>query len=363
MKLIRHLAIIGSLLIAFFLLGHWIPRLLHSDPRDWQWIAADPSPTLQDSATVLSLHDDLQREMSVLKTSKKRGSKPEIWTVGKGVAIPVYLLRAQRQIRRRSGSVLRMEELNGKQQSARLMWRDSLGDSCTVEIRIGDTFLDNSSRLAIGFVLIQPPTAAELHSLSTLSAPYSILVQPFDTNKTLLYDLDQLPNKEIVAWLGMEPHRYPWISPGPKSILIHHSEREISDLIDEVVHRIPSVSGITTRMGERAVEHKPLMQALLRALGKRKLWFLDLTQNRFSRSSEVCSELGIPCRKSRIKPSEIKAEEYLRSALNTAVKSGENIVILPLSEENVNAVRASIPQADSLGTQIVKLSALMVQSE
>jgi len=70
------------------------------------------------------------------------------------------------------------------------------------------------------------------------------------------------------------------------------------------------------------------------------------------------------CRKSKIMPQDSKKpEDYVRTALKVAVKAGENIVVLPLSEENVNALRASIPLADSLGTQIVKLSTLMVPSE
>ena len=159
----------------------------------------------------------------------------------------------------------------------------------------------------------------------------------------------------------MEPHRYPWISPGPHSILIHHSEKEIRKLVDDVAHILPNVVGIASRMGERAVEHKPLLQALIRSLGERNLWFLDLTQSRFSRSLEVCNELKVPCRMSQIMPTGKKSSEYLQAALALALRTGNSSAILPLNEDNIEAVRAIIPLAEAQGTEIVKLTTQVIQ--
>jgi polysaccharide deacetylase 2 family uncharacterized protein YibQ len=258
-----------------------------------------------------------------------------------------------------------MEEMssNRKTQSAKLTWRTSSGDSATVEIHIGEEFLEGSSSLALLFVLDSALTPAEYSSLEKLSVPLSLLINPFDSANTSNEKIGALKNAEIVAWVGMEPHRYPWISPGPHSILIHHSEKEIRKLVDEVAQKLPSMVGIASKMGERAVEHKPLLQALIRAIGEKKMLFLDLTQSRFSRSLEVCNELKVPCRMSQIKPANKNANEYLQAALGIALRAGNSSVILPMNEENIEAVRVIIPLAEAQGTEIVKLTTQVVQQE
>jgi polysaccharide deacetylase 2 family uncharacterized protein YibQ len=261
------------------------------------------------------------------------------------------------------GQVVRMEELNTPQPSAHLTWRDSLGSTTTIELRTGEEFLEGNSTLAVGFSLDSSISIAELNALNGLSKPFSLFVRPLDNMHTLLSDIGKLKNVETVAWVGMEPHRYPWVNPGPNSILIHHNEKEIAKIIDEVSRRIPGAVGVASRMGQRAVEHKPLLQALLRATGERHWWFLDLTQSRFSKSSEVCGELKVPCRMSHIMANGADSQKFLTQALSLAGKSGSGIAILPLSEENVAAYQALLPVAEAQGTIIVKLSSLMNQSE
>ncbi|HSQ43170.1 MAG TPA: divergent polysaccharide deacetylase family protein [Fibrobacteraceae bacterium] len=363
MSVIRHLM---ALALVVLLLGlAWIeaPRWLGSDPA--RITLSAPTDSLQQKSgplTAEEFRDTLAKELPALKILHRKSRPVDIWLVGKGVAIPVYLLKAQRRIVSLGGHVLRMEELNGGPPAARLSWEDSLGDSSTVELRMGDAFLTGSSSLAVGFTLDSALTVAEMQALSTLSVPYALLVQPFDTTPSLSFDLDRLPNKEVIAWVGMEPHRYPWISPGPHSILIHHSEKEISALINEAARRLPAAVGIATRMGERAVEHKPLLQALLRASGKQDWWFLDLTRNRFSVSQEVCSSLQTSCQKANPLQRGHNADKYLASALASAEKTGQNIAILPLSLDNIAAYQAMLPAAEAQGTEIVKLSTLVNQS-
>jgi len=365
MNLLRHFVILALILAAFIVVGHLIPQALSISPDRFSLLQETAAPDTTAITKVLPFRDALAQSIPVLKVTTRRHNPIETWTVGKGIALPAYLLKAQRKIIALGGHVVRMEELNStrNQPAAKISWKTATGDTATVEIHIGDEFLEGSSNLSLAFVLDAQPSSAEVAELHKLSIPLSILVNPFDSNSFAPQIWTQQVNTEIVAWVGMEPHRYPWVSPGPHSILIHHTEKEIRALVEDVAQKLPTMVGIASRMGERAVEHKPLLQALIRSIGERNLWFLDLTNSRFSRSLEVCSELKVPCRMSQIMPSSKKASEYLQAALNSALRTGNASVILPLSEDNIEAVRAIIPLAEAQGTEIVKLSSQVVQQE
>ena len=66
---------------------------------------------------------------------------------------------------------------------------------------------------------------------------------------------------------------------------------------------------------------------------------------------------------SSIMPSDKDPNKFLQASLNTAVKAGAGIAILPLTEANINAVKALLATAESQGTEIVKLSELMNPQE
>lgn len=350
------------MLFVFALGGYFAPKKLDVKP-DSLLIFVDKPKAPPDSIKPMSFRESVQKAIPILKATKKRGNPVEVWTVGKGIALPIYLLRAQRQIIARKGVVVQMIELNNKIPSARLTWADSLGDSSTVEIRVGEAFLEGSSSLAIAFTVDSSVTPGLWGALEKLTIPLSLLVQPFDSTNNVVRDPEKWKDKEMIAWIAMEPHKYPWISPGPRPILIHHNDKDIDKILNDAFKRLPTAAGIATRMGERAVEHKPLLQALVHNVQERNLWFLDLTQSRFSRTMEVCDEMKVQCRMSSIMPSEKDPTKYLQTLLTTATKAGKAVAILPLTEANINAVKALLPAAELQGTEIVKLSELMNPQE
>lgn len=366
MGILKQLGIFASVCSAFFLFGHVLPKLTHVDPASFT-IGAKPKeekPAIVWTSKVFE--DSLAASIPVKTriTKKRKNAEPkEFWYVGKGISLPVYLLKAQRAIQTMGGQVDSMKEIDLRQTKAMLAWSDTLGTSKSVEIILSDEFQQGSSSLAIGFTVDSNLSIPELNALNTLARPFSLLIRPLDSLTSLLYDLDKLPKAEPVIWLGMEPHRYPWINPGPRSVLIHHNSKEIATVIEQASKRIPKAVGIASRMGERAVEHKPLLEAVLHTANKHGFFFLDLTQSRFSKTLEACSELKASCKSARqLKPGEDVAL-YLKKALSTSLKSGQEILLLPISEDNIKAVAAILPDAESQGTEIVTLSILMNQSE
>lgn len=359
MNLVRHFVVLGIVVLAFVVLGHWLPKQLQISPSRLVFFQDPPSTVVDTTKPAPTLREQLFETLQVKKETKRRSPKHNLWTLGKGKDLPVYLLDAQKVIHSEKGQIVRMEELNNKQKSARFTWTDSLGDTSAIELTIGEDFLTGSSSIAILFAVDSTISIPVLNMLNSLAVPYALLVQPFDTNQALRYDLDRLANKEVVIWIGMEPHQYPWVNPGPNSILIHHNQKQIANIMEEAHKSLPMAIGLASRMGERAMEHRPLLEALLRAAAKESLWFMDLAKSRFSKSTEVCAELGLSCLRSQVLDQDKDPEEYWQKSLQSASKSGASVVILHLSEENVAATRNALPIAEAQGTEIVKLSKFM----
>ena len=281
--------------------------------------------------------------------------------LGNGISIPNYMLKAQRYILSNKGTVTSMEELHGKLPSALLSCKDSTGNSLTVELRVGETFLDSASRISVAFQ-VDTLTSSSLDALSKLDFTVTLLVTPFDSSQALFAMLDQLKHKELVAWIPMESHNLLSAKLGPHSIQIHHSESEIAETIDDAFRRMPESVGMATRLGQRAVEHKPLLDAVVKSLAARKGWFWDLSANRFSESMAACGELGLPCmRTSPFDPDRGTMPEYIQKALNLARKSGKAAIVMPLNAEALDAIAHFKESAAAQGTEIVNISSIIAE--
>lgn len=312
-----------------------------------QVVSANPDPYIK----------RLQSEFPVLKIRpKKKKDRREIWFLGKGVSFPNYLLRAQRHLENEGGKVLKMEEVRNRNNSVSVLFDfvAPFADTFRVELQTDETFLDSTSSLAIGF-FAGPNLEQFAPILNKLTYPYSLLITPSEKEK-LKFGLRTLSGYETVLWIPMESK-----SKLPKEIksvvYIHLSKSEIQEIMTKAFADFPEASGVASRFGDRAVEQKALLNAMFLPMQDRNLWFLDLSDNRYSKSDEACQEIGLECLTPAVfNPNRMTHEVYVSNALKRARRSGSGIVLLPLSTATFNALENIEAVADSQGTKIVTLS-------
>lgn len=366
--MVRHLILILLITCIFWFLGAKLPTFLQQEPEAWllqtELDSMDQDSLTSDSSAdsvidTVSFQTRIQQALPVLQVRPPWRNRPAVWVLGRGVSFPVYALRAQRAIQQEGGTLLRMKEQNHQSTpSIYLQYLSPQGDTNEVQLRLGEEYLQSSSKIAILFAVDSSLSIATLNQLHSLEQPFNLLIQPFDTSKALRYDLDKLPAFEGIAWMAMEPKHYPWVDPGPQAILIHHNEEQVSSIIHQAQKALPQIQGIATRMGQRAMEHRPLLTALLHELNKQKLWFLDLSENKFSKSLEVCQTQNVVCRQEKIDSGK-EMQKYLGKQLHKAIRSGSSLVILHASQESVLAVQNWLPTVKARGVEIVKLSQIM----
>lgn len=307
---------------------------------------ADTSPYLQ----------KLQNEIPVLKILPKKNGKREIWEVGQGVSLPNYLLRAQKHLNQSGGKVLHMEEKPSASDAdvALLDFLAPFGDTFQVAIQVADSFYDNTSQLAVGF------SAGEnwrnfFPKLQALDYPYTLLVTPGEKPGKR----SQKPEKiqEPVLWLPMEDKKLQFKKQTKSMIFVHQSDSEIQEQIESLLENLPNAQGVASKWGSRAVEQQALLRAVFAPLKKKGFWFLDLTGNRYSKTLEVCKEMKLKCRSiSPFDPAHQTHANYVENILKLTKRSGNGILILPLSEASLKAVEDLERQANAQGTEIVNLS-------
>lgn len=328
---------------------------------------ADTTVSVQDTTPFI---DRMKADIGVIQAQFSRRKKRDVWTLGNGTTIIRYLLQAKRFIDKNNGKVLYMEELfndNDAFQSANLDALSPDGDTLRINLQISrNIFRDNASYLSVSFQItgeafqqkrIMPEIIAALNSLDY---PYDLLITPFDMPKGFYPDLDKIKNKELVLWLLMESNSLDSRHKNMRAIRSYLTEDQISEIIADAKTLVPSANGIATRFADKAVEHKPLLQAVLNAAKAHQLWFADLSGNSKSKVSDVCPEVGMNCKIiTPYNPSNSSIDDFIHKKLRGAARSGMAAIILPLTLESVQKVKTLKEKTTAQGTTLINLSTFM----
>lgn len=307
----------------------------------------------------------LEAEIPVMKILKAKRSHREVWMVGRGISLPNYLLRAQKHLETHHGLVLRMEELSKSTESAaNFDFVTPKGDTMQIELRVSDTFLDSASQLAIAFTA-DTLSLKQLSALSELPYPFALLITPFRISSSLFQEIDQLKNKELLIWLPMEGYSLQSKDLAEnKTILIHLTKQEIDDIVNAARKQMPTAVGVATRIGQRAVEHESLLDALFENFEDAHLWFLDLTQNKYSRVPEACKNYPITCKRvNPYTPANATIDQYINDGMRSAIRNGASIMVFPLSDAVLDSVQGLKSRASAQGTEIVPISHVIASGE
>ncbi|MDD4560582.1 MAG: divergent polysaccharide deacetylase family protein [Candidatus Cloacimonetes bacterium] len=81
--------------------------------------------------------------------------------------------------------------------------------------------------------------------------------------------------RETIIHVPMEPIGYPRVNPGSNAILVQHSEEKIAKILDHFKAKLPDCIGINNHMGSLATTDPDVMQAVMNALKKHDMLFLD----------------------------------------------------------------------------------------
>ena len=364
MKHIVAIIIVLTVLIGGFV--YLLPRL--SELKNFGTTASDSakadSTDVQDTShSALPFEERMQQALEPIEVSYSKRKKRHIWTMGGGQTIIMYLLQAQRFINKAGGKILYMEELynnNEVFQAAKMDLLKDNGDTLNIEFQVSRSeFKPGASMLAVAFQTTNL-TPELIVGLNKLDYPFDLLVPPFGPSDDFFRDLERIKRKEIVLWITMESTKLNRVHNKLRPLRIHHTEDQIETVIDDAYKVLPNAKGLATRYGEQAVEHRQLLQAILRPTQERNLWFMDISMNKLSIVPQTCQEMGLTCKSaSPYNPDNSALSDYSKAKLREAKRNGLSAMILPLNQSTLDKLADLSEKAKQQGTTIVNLSTFM----
>ena len=274
-----------------------------------------------------------------------------------------YLLQMQRFVKKAGGKMLYMEELynnNEVFQAARVDLLKDNGDSLNIEIQVSrNEFKLGASLLAVAFQVTQM-TPELVAALKKLEYPYDLLIPPFGLSDDEYRSLDKIYNRNITLWLTLESTKLNKAHNKLRPLRIHHTEEQIESVIGDAHAKFPEARGIVSRYGEQAVEHRQLLQAILKPAKDQGLWFMDISANKRSIVPQTCKELGMICKDAiAYNPENSSLDDYSKAKIREAKRNGLAVMILPLTVSTVEKLSDLPTKVKSQGTTLINLSTFM----
>lgn len=325
--------------------------------------AADSTTSQETALDSLSFEEKMQQALIPLEVSFSKRKKRHIWTMGGGQTIIMYLLQAQRFIEKNGGKILYMEELYNNSevfQAAKVDLLKDNGDTLNIEFQVSRSeFKPGASLLAVAFQ-VTTLSPELIVGLNQLDYKYDLLVPPFGPGEDFYRDLSRVKEKEIALWIPMESTKLNKAHNKLRPLRIHHTEEQIENVINDAFRKLPEARGIVTRYGDQAVEHRQLLQAILKPTRDNKLWFTDISMNKLSIVPQTCQDMGISCKcTTPYNPDNSSLSDYTRAKLREAKRNGLAAMILPLSQSSLDKLGNLSEIAQKQGTTLVNLSTFM----
>lgn len=361
MSKIKHIVALFIVFGIIASIAYFLPRMDFA--KEWLPASLIPKSVAAKDTSALDtipFVDGLKNELQVLNTSYSKKKKRDIWTLGKGRTIIVYLMQAQRFIQAKGGKISYMEELhdnNNVFQAATLDLIDPKGDSLKLELQVSENeFRSNASVLGIAFQTGEI-TPEYIVALNKLDFPFTLLVTPFNMPEGYVNDIRRIKHKDVFLWLYMESNKLNMRHNKYRPIRIHHTEEQIEEIITDAKNYFPDAKGVATRFSEQAVEHRQLLQATFKPIETQNLSFYDLSLNKMSKVQETCKDFKIKCKVAApYNPDNSSLADYVKHRLNDARKNGLSTIVMPLNDTSLEMAATIQKKAKAQGTSIVNLS-------
>ena len=260
----------------------------------------------------------------------------------------------------------------------------------TLLTREGILFSYSRSDYVTHFVHIHPSVAESSHELSPTnpagSARLAIILDDVGTDRAaadvifaLPYPLtlSVLPNRPHSVDIAEEAHRrgyqvmlhLPMHAVGaaraePQELRHGMRANDVATLVDEFLRAVPDVTGVNNHQGSQSTADAALMDALMLVLRERKLFYIDSRTTKETVAYEAAREAGVRCASRNVPflddvPETSAIRKQLELALHGAKEKGEVVAIGHPHATTLAALKEVLPQAKTLGVQLVFASDLV----
>ena len=169
---------------------------------------------------------------------------------------------------------------------------------------------------------------------------------------------------ELLVHVPMEPGSAT-TDPGPNALLTTLSAEELARRIEWNLSQFSGFVGINNHMGSKATSDRGAMTAVMAALSRRELLFLDSRTSGETVAHDVAQEAGIPALMRDVfidhDPSPIAVRAALLQVEQVARRQGHAIAIGHPKDATIAALAEWLPDVLARGFAVVPVSAIAVK--
>lgn len=203
--------------------------------------------------------------------------------------------------------------------------------------------------------------AAEV--LLAISQPVTFSILPGEAHAVKVAEMAHAAGREVMLHAPMEPQGYPAVNPGSDALFVKYDDAEIRQRFDQLLAKLPYVSGTNNHMGSRFTEDARALAPVMESLQEKGLFFIDSRTTGRSQVPRVAHRYGVPTMNRDVfldNVAEVDAIiREIRRLEGKARRQGMAIGICHPYPETLEALRKELPDLAARGITIVPVSVLL----
>ena len=201
----------------------------------------------------------------------------------------------------------------------------------------------------------------DLVPLERLGVSITYAVLPFEENTPAVVEQLRSHRKEILLHLPMQPKHGE--DPGPGALRLGMTDGELRNRTLAALQAVPGAVGVNNHMGSGLSADARSMNAILKVLSARGLFFLDSRTGPDSVGYRTALALGVPAAERQVfldsDPGIPAAQEQFRRLLDVARTRGAAVAIGHPHPDTLAMLAQEVPRAKALGVDFVPVSYLL----
>jgi polysaccharide deacetylase 2 family uncharacterized protein YibQ len=201
----------------------------------------------------------------------------------------------------------------------------------------------------------------DLVPLEKLGVNITYAVLPFEENTPAVVAQLRSHRKEILLHLPMQPKHGE--NPGPGALRLGMSDDQLRTRTLEALQAVPGAVGVNNHMGSSLSADPRSMNAILKLLSARNLFFLDSRTSPDSVGYRTALALGVPAAERQVfldsDPGLAAAQEQFHRLLEVARTRGAAVAIGHPHPDTLAMLAQEVPKAKALGVDFVPVSYLL----
>lgn len=207
-------------------------------------------------------------------------------------------------------------------------------------------------------------SVADVDRIEALGVPVTYAVLPYESRTAAVVAALGRDGGEMILHLPMQPENGE--NPGPGALTVTMSRAELTAATRRALAAVPGAKGMNNHMGSRLTADRASMDAVLRVVGRRGLYFLDSRTTPASLAYATARALDVPAAERQVfldpDPRAEAVRYQFRRLLAFARGRGAGIAIGHPHPETLRVLEEEIPQALSRGYRFVPVSYLVDRS-